>query len=54
MNSAAVVTPTQAMQWRLRQQYLTGSAPNLLAAASRLCGVHAQVMSGAAQIAGYR
>ncbi|HET6753010.1 MAG TPA: crosslink repair DNA glycosylase YcaQ family protein, partial [Jiangellaceae bacterium] len=54
MNSAAEVTPGQAMQWRLRQQHLVAPAPDLVTTASRLCGVHAQVMSGAAQIVGVR
>jgi Winged helix DNA-binding domain len=52
--STAEVTPAQAMQWRLRQQHLIEPAPDLVATASRLCGVHAQVMSGAAQIIGVR
>jgi DNA glycosylase AlkZ-like len=54
MNSAAEVTPGQAMQWRLRQQHLVALAPDLVTTATRLCGVHAQVMSGAAQIVGVR
>ena len=54
MNAPAEVTPAQAMQWRLRQQHLVALAPDLVATASRLCGVHAQVMSGAAQIVGVR
>ena len=54
MNSATEVNPQQAMQWRLRQQHLIQSARDLVATASRLGGIHAQVMSGAAQIVGIR
>jgi Winged helix DNA-binding domain len=52
--NAVEVTPAQAMQWRLRQQHLVAPASDLVTTASRLCGVHAQVMSGAAQIVGVR
>jgi hypothetical protein len=48
------VTPAQAMQWRLRQQHLIELSPDLVATASRLCGVHAQVASAAAMIVGIR
>ena len=54
MNSVAEVTPAQAMRWRVRQQYLDKLAPDLVEVASRLGGIHAQVMSGAVQIVGIR
>jgi Winged helix DNA-binding domain len=55
MKSTAVeVTPTQAMRWRLRQQHLIEPAPDLVATASRLCGVHAQVASASTMIVGNR
>jgi hypothetical protein len=55
MKSTAVeVTPTQAMRWRLRQQHLIEPAPDLVATAFRLCGVHAQVASASTMIVGIR
>jgi hypothetical protein len=54
MNSAAEITRSQAMRWRLRQQYLDKPAQDPVEVASRLGGIHAQVMSGAVQILGIR
>jgi hypothetical protein len=48
------VTPVQAMQRRLRRQYLLKPAPDLVATASRLGGVHAQVASAGTMIVGVR
>jgi Winged helix DNA-binding domain len=48
------VTPAQALQWRLRQQHLIEPAPDLVATASRLCGIHAQVTSASTMIVGVR
>src|SRR5262245_58582534 len=43
------LTWKQAAAWRARQHYLDQRAPNnnMLAVASRLCGLHAQLMSSA-------
>ncbi len=43
------LTWSQAAAWRLRRQYLDRRAPagSLLAVASRLCGLHAQLLSSA-------
>lgn len=43
------LTWTQAASWRVRRQYLDRPAPpgSILAIASRLCGLHAQVLSSA-------
>src|SRR5947207_7707060 len=43
------LTWPQAAAWRIRRQHLDRRAPagSLLAVASRLCGLHAQVMSSA-------
>lgn len=43
------LTWTRAAAWRVRRHYLDRRAPagNMLAVASRLCGLHAQVMSSA-------
>jgi hypothetical protein len=54
MASTVDVTPAQAMQWRLRQQLLVESAYDMVAIASRLCGVHAQVASASTMIVGVR
>jgi hypothetical protein len=45
----AKVTWARAAAWRVRQQFLDERAPagSLLAVASRLCGLHAQLMSSA-------
>jgi hypothetical protein len=54
MTSTVEVTPAQAMQWRLRRQHLVEPASSLVATASRLCGVHAQVASASTMIVGVR
>ena len=54
MTSIIEVTPEQAMQWRLRQQHLVEPASDVVATASRLCGVHAQVASASTMIVGVR
>ena len=48
------VTWRQVVRWRLRRQLLVEPAVDVLAAARRLCGVHAQVASCSALIAGVR
>jgi Winged helix DNA-binding domain len=54
MTSTVEVTPAQAIQWRLRRQHLVEPASGLVATASRLCGVHAQVASASTMIVGVR
>ena len=44
----------QVTRWRLRRQLLVEPAPDALAAARRLCGLHAQLSSASALIAGLR
>ncbi|WP_169738924.1 winged helix DNA-binding domain-containing protein [Jiangella gansuensis] len=44
----------QALAWRLRRQYVAEASPGLLATASRLVGLHAQVASTAELIAAVR
>jgi hypothetical protein len=44
----------QVARWRLGRQLLVDPAPDVLAAARRLCGLHAQVASCTALIAGLR
>lgn len=48
------VTWRQVARWRLRRQLLVDPAPDGLAAARRLCGLHAQVASCTALMAGVR
>jgi hypothetical protein len=48
------VTWRQVVRWRMRKQLLLEPAGDLVAVARRLCGVHAQVGSCAALIAGVR
>jgi hypothetical protein len=51
---AARVTWRQVVRWRWRRQLLVEPAADAVAVASRLCGIHAQVGSAAALIAGVR
>jgi hypothetical protein len=48
------VTWQQVARWRLHRQLVLEPAPNAVAAAQRLCGVHGQVASSAVLIAGIR
>ncbi len=48
------MTRRQAARWRLRRQLLTDPLPDPVEIARRLCGVHAQVASAGALIAGVR
>ncbi|MHA6794120.1 hypothetical protein ACVGVM_11520 [Pseudonocardia bannensis] len=44
----------QVTRWRTRRQLLGAPAPDVVAVARRLCGVHAQVTSSSLLIAGVR
>jgi hypothetical protein len=48
------VTWRQVARWRLRRQLLDAPAPDAVAVARRVCGLHAQVASCTALIAGIR
>ncbi|HYH31288.1 MAG TPA: crosslink repair DNA glycosylase YcaQ family protein [Pseudonocardia sp.] len=48
------VTWRQVLRWRLRRQPLVEPAPDALAVARRVCGLHAPVASCTALIAGAR
>jgi hypothetical protein len=48
------VTWRQVVRWRLRRQLLVEPAPDALAVARRICGLHAQVASCTELIAGVR
>jgi hypothetical protein len=48
------VTWRQVTRWRLRRQLLLEPAPDVLATAARVCGLHAQVASSTVLIAGIR
>jgi hypothetical protein len=51
---AVKVTWQQVVRWRLHRQLMVEPAPDAVAAAQRLCGLHAQVASSALLIAGIR
>jgi winged helix DNA-binding protein len=50
----AKVTWRQVRRWRWRRQLLAGPAPDAVAVARRVCGIHAQVPSTSVLVAGVR